>query len=502
MRVLDDKGDVFPIVVAGIPSICDPLIRPVVPGHILNAFSHLRLADDFDHSSPLDLDILIGLDYYWNLVTPKDAVQVGKTVAMKSVFDWILSGNVGKCSDPTGVPLSSTYKSSSSQLLCISKVSDADMSKFWDLETIGINSNKECKEDIRNKVVHEYSDKIKFVNGRYEVHLPWKENAIKDTLMSNELHAKKRLNKLLVKLDKDEDLKAEYMKVFDEYEYLGIIEEVPLEEIVHLGPIYYMPHRPVVKSSSSATKVRPVFDASAKGPKGVSLNDCMVTGPSLNPALVEILIRYRRWPYVITADIVKAFLQISVHSQDRNVHRFLMPGKSGVRHMRFTRVVFGNTSSPFLLNATVKTHLSKYSECDVIQDLQRDMYVDNWFSGADSEAEVARKYTTAYNIMSEANMSLEKLVSNSVVIASKFKDKIHFVEEDEINSVLGLKWSNDSDVFSYCGLDLDNSLELACTKRTVLSLVAKVFDPCGFISPFIMYAKVLFQDMEIRCVLG
>lgn len=495
LKLLDDKGDLFSLVLAGIPIICEPLIRPVVPEHILSAFNHLKFADDFDHSSPLDLDILIGLDYYWSLVTPSDAVQVGLTVALKSVFGWTLSGNTGKFSDTTGVPLLPTFKPSSPQLLCISKVTDADMSNFWDLETIGISSSKESKEDVRDKIVQEYSDKIKFVDGRYEVHLPWKDNPKKDTLMSNEVQAKKRLNKLLVKLDKDEDLKAEYMKVFAEYEHLGIIEEVPVEEIVHPGPVYYMPHRPVVRLSSSTTKVRPVFDASAKGPNGISLNDCMTTGPSLNPDLVEILIRYRRWPYVVTADIVKAFLQISVQSQDRNVHRFFMPAEGGVRHMRFTRVVFGNTSSPFLLNATIKTHLSKYSECEVIQDLQRDMYVDNWFSGADSEVEAVRKYTTAYNIMSEANMSLEKLVSNSLVIASKCNDKVHCVQDDEVNSVLGLKWSKDSDVFSYCGLDLDFPLELACTKRTVLSLIAKIFDPCGFISPFTMYAKILFQDI-------
>ena len=245
---------VLPIVAAGIPSICDPLVRPVVPAHILNAFSHLRLADDFDYSSPLDLDILIGLDYYWNLISPKDAVQVDQVVAMKSVFGWILSGNVGNCSDSTSMPSSSAYKPSSPQLLCISKLSDLDVSKFWDLDTIGISTSKECKEDIRNKVVQEYSDEINLVNGRYEVHLPWKESTIKDSLMSNEVHAKKRLNKLLVKLDKDEDLKTEYLKVFKQYEHLGIIEEVPLEEIMHPGPIYYMPHRPVV-SLSRTTKV-------------------------------------------------------------------------------------------------------------------------------------------------------------------------------------------------------------------------------------------------------
>lgn len=79
------------------------------------------------------------------------------------------------------------------------------MSKFWDLETIGISTCKESKEDIRNKVVEEYSNKINLVNGRYEVQLPWKENISKDTLMNNEGHAQKRLNKLLVKLDRDED---------------------------------------------------------------------------------------------------------------------------------------------------------------------------------------------------------------------------------------------------------------------------------------------------------
>ncbi|XP_068235740.1 uncharacterized protein [Palaemon carinicauda] len=497
LNVLDNKGEIIPIFAASIPKICNPLVRPVVPTHILDAFSHLDLADDFDDSSLLEIDILIGLDYYWSLMNPEDAVQVGKTVAMSSVFGWVLSGNVGKGCNFTKVVSTSSlsdFVSSSPQLLSISGVSDADMSYFWDLETIGITS-KECKEDIKESVVQEFEDKIDFVNGRYEVQLPWKNNSIKDSLMSNVNQAMKRLNKLLVRFEKDGDLKDAYMNVFDEYASLGIIEEIPSEDLVSQGPIYYMPHRPVVKLNSSTTKIRPVFDASAKGPIGISLNDCMLTGPSLNPDLVEILIRFRRWPYVISADVVKAFLQINVHSQDKNVHRFLMPGKDGVRHMRFNRVVFGNTSSPFLLNVVVKHHLSNYSECEAVQDLKRDMYVDNWFSGADTVEEVATKFKTAYDIMADANMSLEKVSSNSVVIASKFKDKMQILSDDEINMVLGLKWSNYDDKFSYFGLHLGPDFEISYTKRTVLSLIAKVFDPCGFISPFIMYAKIIFQDI-------
>ena len=259
LQVLNDKGEPVCIYAASIPKICNPLVRPVVPDHVLNAFNHLVLADDFEDNSPLEIDILVGLDYYWSLMTPKNAIQVENVVAMKSVFGWILSGNIGKCynnSDVLGMSANLTCVPSSPQLLCISEVSDSDMSKFWDLETIGISS-KEYKEDIKDNVIKEFQEKIEFVNGRYEVQLPWRNNSVKDSLMSNQNQAMKRLNRLLVKLDKDEDLKVEYIKIFDEYESKGIIEEVPLEEVLQHSPIHYLPHRSVVKLSSSTTKVRP-----------------------------------------------------------------------------------------------------------------------------------------------------------------------------------------------------------------------------------------------------
>ncbi|XP_076031122.1 uncharacterized protein LOC143019369 [Oratosquilla oratoria] len=206
--------------------------------------------------------------------------------------------------------------------------------------------------------------------------------------MSNKTRA---LKSFLFRLDKDEDLKAEYNKVFDEYESMGIIEEVPSEEMLQPKPIYYLPHRPVVKLSCSTTK----------------------------------------------------FLQLSVNSQDENILRYFMPGKDGMKHMRFIRIILGDTSSPFILNATIKHHLSKYPDCEVVQDLKRDMYVDNWFSGADT-VEVASKYSTAYDIMADANMSLEKL---SVVINSKFREKMQIVRDGEVNTVLGLWRSNDTSLW-------------------------------------------------------
>ena len=72
------------------------------------------------------------------------------------------------------------------------------------------------------------------------------------------------------------------------------------------------------------TKIRPVLDASTKGVNGYSLNDCVEEGPNLIPNLVEVLLRFRRWKYGLTADISKAFLQIRSRKEDQDVDRFLL----------------------------------------------------------------------------------------------------------------------------------------------------------------------------------
>ncbi|XP_068250435.1 uncharacterized protein [Palaemon carinicauda] len=273
----------------------------------------------------------------------------------------------------------------------------------------------------------------------------------------------------MIKLEHDKELKKEYQKVFDSYESDHIIEEVPRQEISGVNPVYYMPHRPVVKLSSSSTKIKPVFDASASCYDGVSLNDCLSSGPSLNPDLVEVLIRFRRWPIAVTADIRKAFLQISVQEKDRDVHRFLWPRDDGtIRHMRFTRVPFGNTASPFLLNATIKHHLDKYPPTSVVQDLKANMYTDNWLSGADSAVEAADKFCEARSILADASMDLTKLVSNSLLITSQLCDKVPFINSDEPNTVLGLKWCNSLDSFSFDGINSDSFVEVVSTKRRTL----------------------------------
>lgn len=164
---------------------------------------------------------------------------------------------------------------------------DSSVRRFWDLESIGIVPAELKSGD---PVLAQLNSDIIFDGERYQVSLPWKDKSV---LMNNSGSALKRLNQLSRRFERDPLLGDRYETIFREWLDQGIIERVVNPE-VHSGPVFYLPHRPVVKESSSTTKIRPVFDASAKGVNGVSLNDCLETGPCLLPSLVEIILRFRR----------------------------------------------------------------------------------------------------------------------------------------------------------------------------------------------------------------
>ena len=336
-----------------VKSICAPMLRSRIPQSILDSVSHLGLADSYDENQDIKVDILVGLDYYWQLIGRGMRNLPGGLVAQDTAFGWILSGKWNDCN------VGHSRNTIAHQMLCMSDIPDDPMNNFWDLEVIGVN--KPNDDLLDDSVLRSFNDNIRLVDGRYEVKLPWKEG-MKEQLLDNRPMAKVRLNSFQKRLSRDENLGESYDAALSEMESLDIIAEVPVEETSVDKTVYYLPHHPVLKEISLTTKVRPVFDASAKGINGVSLNDCLETGPSLIPGLVDILIRFRRWQIGLSSDITKAFLQVRVHEDDQDVHRFLWKVRDQVRTMKFLRVPFGNSSSPFLLNATIQYHLSKYPD--------------------------------------------------------------------------------------------------------------------------------------------
>ena len=169
------------------------------------------------------------------------------------------------------------------------------------------------------------------------------------------------------------------------------------------------------------------------------------------PDLPAIFLRFRRWRIALSADVTKAFLQIRISRQDRDVHRFLWDEHGVVRRMRCVRLPFGNKSSPFLLNATIKHHLSQFPHSRVIEELSENMYVDDWLSWCDDDADGCAMLREADEVMGQAGMSLAKWGSNSeqVLLCREFQD---FVGQS--SKVLGIPWLANQDCFSFDGVTM------------------------------------------------
>ena len=162
---------------------------------------------------------------------------------------------------------------------------------------------------------------------------------------------------------------------------MGIIEPV-MQTDTPAKRIHYLPHHAVARHDKDTTKVRIVYDASTHS-KGPSLNNCLQTGPKFNQKVLEILFRFRLYPVAWIADIEKAFLMISVSPQDCDVPFLWVEDpfstNSDVVTYRFTRVVFGVSSSPYLLNSTIQHHLKQYSSShsELVAKLLESFYVDD-----------------------------------------------------------------------------------------------------------------------------
>ena len=133
----------------------------------------------------------------------------------------------------------------------------------------------------------------------------------------------------------------------------------------------------------------------------------------------------------------KAFLRISVTPTDRDVLRFLwvddvLKDAPTIQTYRFTRVVFGISSSPFLLNATIKHHLEKYGETypQFVQLFLRSVYVDDVSFGADNDDDAYKLYLKSKTILREGGFNLRKFVTNSMTLQQRINEaETEFVDQ-------------------------------------------------------------------------
>ena len=478
------------ITAASFPTICSPLQTMVE----VNQYQHLQgleLADcnysDHDTSGN-NIDMLIGSDFYWDVVIG-DLVRAEKgPVAVSSKFGWLLSGPM-KVNQSKGDFVISNIIIEGTEPEEVQGSSDTDvveaLQRFWDTENIGINeaSPGEALDNFPPSITFDWNQE------RYRICLEWISTLRPST---DAYHmCRSRLYQLRNRLKKDDALLQEYNLVFQKQLTDGIIEIVPAQGNKR-GNQYFIPHHGVVRWDKETTKLRVVFDGSARASQGdLSLNECLEKGQNMTPHIFEILLRFRSHLIGIIADIEKAFHQIVIDEGDRDFLRFLWFDnitdiKPRIIQYRFTRLVFGLTPSPAILNSVIQTHLTRFllSEPILSRQLAEGLYVDDFTCGAGTVEEGFSIYKGAKQLMKRGGFNLRKWHSNSVDLQQRI-DQLENANKSQSYStqvkILGISWDTNNDSFYFESKNIVSYMQsLTPTKRSILRLSAKIFDPLGF----------------------
>ena len=193
--------------------------------------------------------------------------------------------------------------------------------------------------------------------------LPWKESH--PPLPDNFDIALRRLNGLFRRLRQSPGLLHQYNAVIQDQVNKGIVEAVIESNDKIEQQIHYLPHHEILREDKATTKLRVVYDASAKT-YGPSLNDCLYAGPKFGQSIMDIMLRFNIHKIGVAADIEKAVLMIAMAPDDSDVLCFLWVDDVDMQipdvvSYRFTRVVFGVSSSPFLFNTMIMHHMKKHA---------------------------------------------------------------------------------------------------------------------------------------------
>ena len=343
----------------------------------------LGLADP-DPFGSSDIDAILGAGKVGSCLLPGlQQGTLGTLTAQNSIFGWILSGPVRQTSE-----LGSTSAHSS----VTTETLHEDLSRFWEIEEV--SSESLLTEDEVLCEEHFINTHKRLPSGRYMVRLPFKNGP---PIEIGDLFEKAKLilQKSQARLQNKPDLFKEYSEFLTEYQELNHMELSPNFKGVDASQTVYLPHHPILRESSSTTRLRVVFNASSLTSNGTSLNSHLYIGPKLLTDLVSIILRWRKHLLVYVVDVEKMFRQIRVDPRDCDYQRILKYTQEGeLQAWRLTTVTYGTACAPYLANRVIK-QLAKDEGINfplAKTILEDNLYVDDVLFGADDTVDGAGRF--------------------------------------------------------------------------------------------------------------
>lgn len=480
-----------------INAIVLPIITYNLPSKSLHVgqslIENLELADP--SYGPGCIDILLSASSFAALTLPSIRKEAA-TIALQTKLGWVLYGEATASSHPH-------HQRACFHITAEDTISTA-LQNFWKIEETPptvVHSPEDAECELIYAQTHSRDS-----HGRYCVNLPFKNNQ-PPMLGPSRDRAVSRFLQIERKLSANDQLRTDYAKCINEYLQLGHMRPVTTTEAQHKithpnGSVtytsYYLPHHAVIKSDSTTTKLRVVFDASCKMLNGPSLNETLLIGPVVQDTLFNLLLRWRTHRIVLKADIEKMYRQVLVTDAHQSYQRIIWRDnpQNPLQEYQLQTVTFGTAAAPYLAIKTIHQIADDEEMRYPIgaAAIRRDFYVDDLLSGADSVNEAVEKQRQVVNILQCGGFPIRKWSSNSSQVTDCIEDTAKELcgSSDSTLKTLGILWSPQQDALS---IKVATNPPEVLTKRQLLSEIAKLFDPLGWIAPSIISMKILLQKL-------
>ncbi|XP_051167313.1 uncharacterized protein LOC127285374 [Leptopilina boulardi] len=433
---------------------CVPLDR-----RSINVPEGIFLADPSFHDSR-EIDILIGAEYFYQLLhTGQIRVNNQTAVFQETDLGWILSGRV------THSQKQFNAKSKPQNKIICNVINLEELPILWE---IGEDKKQKILSEEKVSAENHYSETIKRLeSGSYKTELPFNEK--KNLFGKSSELAFQRFYSLEKKFLKNPVLKEQYSDCIQGYLDEGHMSLLKTEDTQKPG--YFLPHHAVFKEDSITTKTRVVFNGSAKSSTGISLNDTFFIGPTIQNNLFSIVLRFRSFPYALTADIQQMYRQIEIAEKDRVFQKILwrFSPEEPIQIYTLNTVTFGTSCAPFLairtLHQLADDEENNFPLASMI--LKRDFNVDDVLTGSQTFQGALQLRNDLIELLRRGGFVLRKWASNHAALCTDFlnNQSDNYMSLDLFDTIktLGLYWDPKSDTIMYTA-NQDESTEIL-TKR-------------------------------------
>ncbi|XP_052405908.1 uncharacterized protein LOC127951863 [Carassius gibelio] len=454
--------------------------------------------ESFERVKPL---ILIGADYP-NLLTPVEPVRLGPPggpVAIRTRLGWTLQGpaHFTQWMSPTQQCLLTGVSGQTAELL-------QDVERLWQMDILPYQSSRLA---MRSKQDREAVELLEAKTQRVQVgnilryatpllrrpNVPPLRAPIKAVLPN--------LRSLERRLGQDPLRAQEHSAAIHKLVEGGAVKEVDPKETSTTDESWYIPHHVV----SHNGKNRLVFNCSFKF-QGISLNDTLLPGPTLGPSLLGVLLRFREHAVAVSGDIRAMFHQVRLLPEDRSLLRFIwrdMRRDESPDVYEWQVLPFGTACSPCCATFALQMHARNHPGPGgvVTHSVEHCFYVDNCLQSVPNTDEAKVLVDSLRSVLSSGGFEIRQWACNKPEVLQHLPTEARsdnmegWLSKNESGlsePILGLNWQWETDTLGYKSRTLQYT---SLTMRNVYKVVARQYDPLGFIAPYTTRAKLIVQSM-------